>query len=85
VGQRMSYMILHEAMRRKVDAVATACPLCQFNLECFQKQMSGRYHKEVNVPVAYFTQIMGRALGLDDRTLGLHRLFIPLRQHAAAV
>jgi len=85
VGQRMSYMILHEAMRRKVDAVATACPLCQFNLECFQKQMSGRYHKQVNVPVAYFTQIMGRALGLDDRTLGLHRLFIPLRQHATAV
>ncbi len=85
VGQRMGYMILHEATRREVDAVATACPLCQFNLECFQKQMSARYHKQVNVPVAYFTQLVGKALGLDDRTLGLHRLFIPLRQHAAAV
>jgi heterodisulfide reductase subunit B len=84
-GQRMSYMILHEAIRRDVDVVATACPLCQFNLECFQKQMSSRYHDDVRVPVAYFTQIVGRALGLDDQTLGLHRLFIPLRQSALAV
>jgi heterodisulfide reductase subunit B len=85
VGQRRSYMILHEAIRRGVDAVATACPLCQFNLECFQGPMSRRYHDDVKMPVAYFTQIMGKAMGLDDRTLGLHRLFIPLRQHAAAV
>jgi heterodisulfide reductase subunit B len=85
VGQRRSYMILHEAIRRGVDAVATACPLCQFNLECFQKPMSRRYRDDVKMPVAYFTQIMGRAMGLDDRTLGLHRLFIPLRQPAAAV
>lgn len=85
VGQRRSYMILHEAIRRGVDAVATACPLCQFNLECFQRPMSRRYRDDVKMPVAYFTQIMGKALGLDDRTLGLHRLFIPLRQPAAAV
>jgi heterodisulfide reductase subunit B len=85
VGQRRGYMILCEAARRGVDAVATACPLCQFNLECFQGQMSRRYQDDVNVPVAYFTQLMGKAMGLDDRTLGLHRLFIPLRRHAAAV
>ena len=85
VGQRRCYMILHEAIRRGVDAVATACPLCQFNLECFQGPISRRYGDGVKLPVAYFTQIMGKAMGLDDRTLGLHRLFIPLRQRAAIV
>ncbi len=83
VGQRRSYMILHEAMRRGVDAVATACPLCQFNLECFQGPMSRRYRDQVEMSVAYFTQIVGKAMGLDERTLGMHRLFIPLRQPPA--
>ncbi|MBN1854393.1 MAG: CoB--CoM heterodisulfide reductase iron-sulfur subunit B family protein [Pirellulales bacterium] len=85
VGQRRTYMILHEAIRRGVDVVATACPLCQFNLECFQGQISHRYSDRVQLPVAYFTQILGKAMGLDERALGLHRLFIPLRQRAAAV
>jgi len=85
VGQRRSYMILHEAKRRGVDVVATACPLCQFNLECFQGPMSRRYGDEVKVPVGYFTQVMGMALGLDDRRIGLDRLFIPLWRPVAMV
>jgi heterodisulfide reductase subunit B len=76
VGLRLSQVILTEAIKRGANVVATACPLCQFNLECYQKEMSNRFHENVDIPVVYFTQLTGLALGLEPRRLGLHRLFM---------
>lgn len=84
VGLRLSYVLLKEARRRKAQVVATACPLCQFNLECFQPTMARRYGEDVTLPVAYFTQILGIALGGSAKDLGLGRLFVPLEPALAA-
>ena len=78
VGQRLNYILLKEAKQRGADAVATCCPLCQFNLECYQSQIASRFGDGIGMPVAYFTQLLGRAMGIGDRELGLHRSFIPL-------
>jgi heterodisulfide reductase subunit B2 len=78
-GMRLSYLILKEAMRRGADMVATACPLCQFNLECYQNAMSGTFKDKIDIPVAYFSQLMGIAFGLKDKEIGLKRLFVPVR------
>jgi len=83
VGQRLSYILLREAKKRGCDVIATACPLCQFNLECYQGEMSRKYEAPVEVPVAYFTQLMGMAFGLDHKKLGLKRLFVPVHAPAA--
>jgi heterodisulfide reductase subunit B len=77
VGLRLSHIILTEAVKRGCDVIATACPLCQFNLECYQKEMSSRFGEKINVPVVYFTQIMGLAMGVEPKKLGLQRLFVP--------
>jgi heterodisulfide reductase subunit B len=77
VGLRLSYILLKEALRRGCDVIATACPLCQFNLECYQKQMKSRFNDDIGVTVVYFTQLMGVAFDLSWRTLGLHRLLTP--------
>ncbi len=77
IGLRMSYLILKEAKDRGADVMITACPLCQFNLECFQGKMSGKYGENVKMPVMYFTQLMGMAFGLDKKELGLHRMLSP--------
>ncbi len=79
VGQRLSYILLKEAQKRGCNVIATACPLCQFNLECYQAQIGRRYGSSINVPVAYFTQIMGVAFGIKQSRLGLRRLFVSLR------
>lgn len=49
------------AYAREVNAQAmvTACPLCQMNLEM-------RQTKDEKMPVIYFTELMGLALGLQD-------------------
>jgi heterodisulfide reductase subunit B len=79
VGLRLNHIILREAQRRGAAAIATACPLCQFNLECLQDKIRARYADAAAVPTAYFTQLLGVALGLPGDVLGLKRLFVPLR------
>lgn len=74
----LSHAILREAKRRGADAVATACPLCQFNLEAFQGEMERRFGTQLDLTVGYLTQFIGLALGLDERALGIHRM---LRWH----
>jgi heterodisulfide reductase subunit B len=78
VGLRLSHILLKEAQKRGCDVIATACPLCQFNLECYQSKMNVYFKDSVKVPVAYFTQLMGIAFGLSPRQLGIQRLFVPL-------
>jgi len=84
-GQSLSQVILLEAMKRGADVIATACSLCQFNLECYQDQINHRFGKPVDIPVAYFTQILGRAMEIPDKQLGLQRLFVPMRPQTVSV
>jgi heterodisulfide reductase subunit B len=83
-GLRLSYILLKEAKKRGADVVVTACPLCQFNLECNQDQIKKLFGETVSIPVAYFTQLMGLAFGLPQRALGIQRLFVPLPSELTA-
>jgi len=73
-GLRLIYVLLKDAKRRGADVLATVCPLCQFNLECFQERVSREFADPVDLNVGFFTQILGLALGLDERSLGLQRM-----------
>lgn len=70
----LSYAILREAKRRGADVIATACPLCQFNLEAFQNQMNREFGSDLDITVGYLTQFVGLALGIDEKTLGIKRM-----------
>ncbi len=83
VGMRLSYLLLKEAKKRGAEVIVTACPLCQFNLECYQGPMSREYKEDVNLPVAYFAQLMGRAMNIADKKLGMQRTFVPPKANAA--
>jgi heterodisulfide reductase subunit B len=54
-----------------VDCVVTVCPLCQLNLEAYQRQVSGQLGVPVHLPVLYFTQLMGLAFALPEEALKL--------------
>jgi heterodisulfide reductase subunit B len=79
VGLRLGYNLLKEAGKRGADVVITACPLCQFNLECYQDPMKAAFPDHTPLPVLYFTQLMGLALGVNGARLGMQRLFVPFR------
>ena len=63
--------LLQSALRSGAAIIATACPLCQVNLECYQKQVNTEFGTDFNVPVLYFTQLVGLALGLAPDRLGI--------------
>lgn len=57
--------IINLAAAGGIEALATSCPLCEYNLGKQQQQLidSGRIEK--NIPTYYFTQLLAVALGLD--------------------
>ena len=63
--------LLESAIRAQATVVVTACPLCQVNLECYQKQVNSEFGTDFNMPVLYFTQLMGLALGIAPDRLGI--------------
>jgi heterodisulfide reductase subunit B len=71
----LSHNILQNAVDCGADLIATACPLCHANLDVFQKQIKDEYGADWDIPVVYFTQLMGVAYGLDAKTLGIDKHF----------
>ena len=60
------------------DCIVTACPLCLFNLNSFQKEAGKIKGTHFNIPVLFLTQIMGMAFGLPKKALGLQRNAVPV-------
>jgi len=73
VGVRLNYILLKEAARKGAEAIATTCPLCQYNLDAYQHEIRRQSGESLDMPILYFTQILGWSLGGDRRSLGLHR------------
>ena len=65
--------VLQSAVDARAEVVATACPLCQTNLECYQDEVDRAYGTSYAVPVLYFTQLLGLALGVGEKPLGIGR------------
>lgn len=72
---KLSYRILQQAVQAGADCVATACPLCHANLDLYQKKMAKQLGEGLNLPIFYFTQLVGLALGLPAQSLGFDRHF----------
>ncbi len=43
--------------------IVTPCPLCQANVEIYQKDVNMRYGTKFNMPVTYYSQLMTIAYG----------------------
>jgi heterodisulfide reductase subunit B len=45
-------------------------------LDARQKQIEGEFKESFNLPIIYFTQLMGLAFGLKSDALGLDKHFV---------
>jgi heterodisulfide reductase subunit B2 len=68
--EQLSKEILSSARKHGAQAIATACPLCQFNLDYSQRSEASGNNDDA-LPVYYFTQLMAVALGLDEDKWGM--------------
>ena len=70
---KLSGEILDEAKAVGANAIAVACPLCHANLDMRQKEIEAAYEKDYKIPIFYFTQLVGLALGIAARDLGVDK------------
>ncbi len=64
--------ILMAAEASGADVIATECPTCHSGLEMHQVRAEKRFGRKTRVKMLYFTQLLGLALGLSPRRLGVH-------------
>lgn len=67
----MIHILLKTAVDQEADVIATACPMCQINLECYQNQVNEKFGTNFRIPVVYFTQLLGMAMGIPKTKIGL--------------
>ena len=73
VALRLCRNLLLCAQQQKADCIAVTCPLCQMNVDTYQGRVNEIYGTSFNIPVLYFTQLMGMAFGIGAEDLGLQR------------
>jgi heterodisulfide reductase subunit B len=76
IVKKLTREILAMAKAAGADCIATACPLCQLNLDLRQKDTEKASGEQFNLPVFYFTQLLGLAFGLSRKELGLRSLVV---------
>ncbi len=64
--------ILKAAEASGAEVIATECPTCHSGLEMHQIRAEKTLGYKSSVKIVYFTQLLGLALGLDEKAVGLH-------------
>lgn len=64
--------LLQAAEDSGAEVIATECPTCHSGLEMHQVRAEKVFGIKTNVKIVYFTQLLGLAMGLSPRKLGIH-------------
>jgi len=65
-----------EAVDLGAEAMVTPCPLCHLNLDGYQPKAMSQAQRSIDLPILHLPQLIGLAMGLDPRDLGLQRHII---------
>lgn len=68
---RMAREKFRDLKETRVDALTLVCPFCAVMYDAGQKTIEVKLQEKFTLPVLYYPQILGLALGMDDRSLGL--------------
>ena len=62
--------LLQCAQDAGADMIVCMCPMCQLNLDGYQARVNAHFGTEFNLPIMYFTQMLGLAFGMEPKKLG---------------
>jgi len=68
--------LLESASNNGAECIVTVCPLCQTNLDLYQGRVNKKFKRSFNIPILFFTQLMGVAFGIEDKVLGLEKCIV---------
>ncbi len=64
---------IQEAIEAGADCLVTPCPLCHLNLDSRQPEVEKVIDRSLGLPVLHLPQLLGLALGIEPKQLGLER------------
>ena len=67
---RLADQIVGSAKKRGVDCIVATCPFCIMQLELGQLRIERGGGEPYRMPVLHYVQLLGLALGLDEKELG---------------
>lgn len=83
VTAHLTANVLDSAKAAGADAVTLACPMCHTALDLYQGKAERAVGHALELPVVYFTQLLGLALGIEAAELSFNRHIVsPLPQLA---
>lgn len=65
--------LLQCAKKGGAQVLVTPCPLCQMNIDAYQLRVEKKRGMPLRTPILYFTQLVGLALGIEPKRLGIGR------------
>jgi len=65
-----------DAKSHGADIMVTPCPLCHLNLDGMQSQAANQHNTSINLPILHLPQLLGLAMGMEQKVLGLNRNLI---------
>jgi heterodisulfide reductase subunit B2 len=66
IVRKLSGRLLAMALEAEADCIVTGCSMCQANLDTRQEEIKKEEGGRYDIPVLYFTELMGLALGHRD-------------------
>jgi heterodisulfide reductase subunit B len=76
-GKVMVERILRNARANGAEAIVTACPLCQLNVDMRQKAINQITGESYELPVYYFTELIALCLGATPKDIGITKHYFP--------
>ncbi|OGA55717.1 MAG: heterodisulfide reductase [Betaproteobacteria bacterium RIFCSPLOWO2_12_FULL_65_14] len=70
-SQKQIKDIVEAAYDQGADMIVTPCPLCQANVEIYQAEINRKQGTQLEMPVAYYSQLLAVAYGATPRQAGL--------------
>lgn len=70
------HKLLESAASNGAQCIVTVCPLCQTNLDAYQDMVNRKFRTKYNLPVLFFTQLLGLALGVEPKALALDKSIV---------
>jgi heterodisulfide reductase subunit B len=74
IGPETAYELIRRlvssAEKYQADIMVTVCPMCQMNLDAYQGETNHHFGTNFHMPIVFFTQLSGLALGFPPEKLG---------------
>ncbi|OGW64506.1 MAG: hypothetical protein A3H49_09895 [Nitrospirae bacterium RIFCSPLOWO2_02_FULL_62_14] len=69
---------MKEAKEGGADFMVTPCPLCHMSLDIYQERAGKAIGARLDLPILHLPQLIGLAMGIPTKELGLSRHLIPV-------